>query len=138
MPRQTQQPDHPKRLSLSEILTLMLQRGGSDRSSVSLARNAKGQTQIDVTIRTGNQDDAATAEQAMAKAVTLYDALRYRYPIEGDDVPAMPEPLSETETELLEMAERWAAGVPEPSDDPKRLGNALAALIADRRGAADA
>lgn len=133
MTRTTTQPEKPKRLTLSEILALMLQRGGSDRSSVSLTRNAKGQTQIEVTVRTGNQDDAATAEQAATKATTIYDALRWRYPIEGDDLPAAPEPLGEGELRLQDAAIRWVNGTPEPTDDPKVIASALIGYIEQRR-----
>ncbi len=73
----------PKRLTLSEILQAHLDRmahSGGERSSVELTRNAKGDTQIKVTVRTGDSDDTATVEAASAKAREIYDALRMLYP----------------------------------------------------------
>jgi hypothetical protein len=126
-------PERPKRLTLSEIVTALLQRGGGDRSSVSLTRNAKGQTQIDVTVRTGHQEDVETAEQAMTKATELYNTLRFLYPIDGDEVPAVPMKDSEAEAAVRLSAERWAAGEPEPSDDPKLLGAWVLGLLDARK-----
>jgi len=76
----------PKRLTLSEILQAHLDRmahAGGERSSVELTRNAKGDTQIKVTVRTGDSDDTATVESATAKAREIYDALRMVYPMAG-------------------------------------------------------
>lgn len=74
--------DTPKarRLSLSEVLELVLSRGTGDRSSVTLTRNAKGDTQIEVTVRTGDTGDVLTAADAAAEAQRLYDSLREAYP----------------------------------------------------------
>jgi len=47
---------------------------------VTLAQNAAGVTQIEVKVRTGDDDDIATVDAATAKAQALYDALRERYP----------------------------------------------------------
>lgn len=77
----TPDPDRPKRLSLSQIVELLLTRAGAgERSSVTLAQNAAGVTQIEVKVRTGDDDDIATVDAATAKAQALYDALRERYP----------------------------------------------------------
>lgn len=74
-------PEKPRRLSLSQILEMLLSRGSGDRSTVTLARNAKGDTQLEVTVRTGEQGDAATVEEAEAKAREVYDRLREAYPL---------------------------------------------------------
>ena len=125
----THSSDRPKRLTLSAILEAMLQRGGSDRSSVSLTHNAKGQTQIEVTVRTGNQHDAETVEQAMTKATLVYDSLRLRYRIEGDDAPLPIEPESEQAEELRAIAQRWLNGTPDADDAPPILAEAVVALL---------
>jgi len=69
----------PKRLSLSEIVELLLARGGGEHSSVTLSRNAKGETQIEVTVRTGDTGEITTATQASHEAQTIYDQLRSKY-----------------------------------------------------------
>lgn len=73
--------EKPKRLTLSEIVVALLARGG-EHSSVKLSRNAKGDTQIEVTVRSGDQD-VPTVDEASEKAAELYDALRERYPFTG-------------------------------------------------------
>lgn len=72
--------ERPKRLSLSQILELMLTRGTPERSAVTLTRNASGETQIEVTVRTGDDGDTVTVEDAEAKAQLVYDRLRELYP----------------------------------------------------------
>lgn len=72
--------DAPRRLSLSQIVELLLTRGGGEHSSTTLTRNSKGETQIEVTVRTGESDDVATIEAATAKARAVYDELRQAYP----------------------------------------------------------
>jgi hypothetical protein len=86
------EPGHEpaKRLSLSQIVELLLNRGSGEHSSVELSRNAKGETQISVTVRTADAGEVLTAEQAMAKAVDLYDQLRSRYPMASGFVGAQP------------------------------------------------
>lgn len=76
--------DAPRRLSLSQIVELLLTRGGGEHSSVTLTRNAKGLTQIEVTVRTGEAEDVATVDQAAAKARKVYDELRTTYPHEPE------------------------------------------------------
>lgn len=74
--------EQPQRLTLSRILEMMLTRGG-ERSSVTLSRTASGETVIDVKVRTGDDDDVATLEQAGAKAQAEYDRLAQLYPHSG-------------------------------------------------------
>lgn len=69
----------PKRLSLSQIVEMLLTRHGRESSGVTLSRNASGETQIEVRVRAGD-DDAATVEEAAAKAEALYAQLAERYP----------------------------------------------------------
>lgn len=78
----TPQPEPPHRLTLSVLvpqLVAALAKGHGEHSSVELTRNARGDTQIRVSVRT---DEAGidTPEQAAARAVALYDSLRQRYP----------------------------------------------------------
>lgn len=78
----------PRRLTLSEILQAHLDRmahAGGEHSSVELTRNAKGDTQIKVAVRTGDTDDTATVDDAAAKARHVYDLLRGFYPHPGPD-----------------------------------------------------
>ena len=73
----------PKRLTLSEIVELLLQRSPSDHSSVKLVRNAKGDTQIEVHVRTG-EPGLETIAEARQIAQTHYDELRRLYPMSGE------------------------------------------------------
>jgi hypothetical protein len=61
------------------IITALLERGGGENSSVSLTRNAKGETQIEVVVRTDG-DIITTADEAMAKAQALYQDACQKYP----------------------------------------------------------
>jgi len=61
------------------ISELYPHRSGHDNSSVTLSRNAKGETQIEVVSRTS--DGLATVDEASAKAVDVYDKARMAYPM---------------------------------------------------------
>lgn len=78
----------PQRLSLSTILELMLARGSGDRSSVSLTRNAKGETQIEVVIRTGDSGEILSPADAEREASEVYNRLRAAYPLSSGLVGA--------------------------------------------------
>jgi hypothetical protein len=85
--------DKPRPLRQSEILRTMLERdkaraAGSEHDSVRLARNAKGDTQIEVVVRTGDAEDVQTIEAAAAKAQEVYDFLGRMYPMSGVEAPA--------------------------------------------------
>lgn len=54
---------------------------GGEHSTVKLTRNAKGDTQIEVSVRTGDTPGVETAADASAEAVRLYDNLRELYPM---------------------------------------------------------
>lgn len=71
-----------KRMTLSNVLELLLTKSGGEHSSVTLSRNARGETQIEVVVRTGDTGTLATADDAAEKAVELYDRLRELYPRE--------------------------------------------------------
>jgi hypothetical protein len=77
-----------RRMTLSHVLELLLARSASDRSSVTLTRNAKGETQIEVVVRTTEAGDVATVDDAYSKAVELYDKARRQYPMSTGQVGA--------------------------------------------------
>lgn len=70
-----------RRMTLSEIVDRMLTRSGERaNSTVTLTRNAKGETQIEVEVRTG-EGGIQTIEDASAKAREVYEQARNRYPL---------------------------------------------------------
>jgi hypothetical protein len=68
----------PHRLSLSDILTMTLQRGSGNQDSVSLTRNAKGETQIEVVARSRENETLRMVEQ---RARETYERLRATFPL---------------------------------------------------------
>lgn len=70
----------PKRMTLSQVVEHLLNRGSSQSSSVSLTRNAKGETQIEVVVRTDAELDIRTPDDAAAIATSVYESLRTSYP----------------------------------------------------------
>lgn len=75
--------DRPRRISQSEIVERLLHalgRGGQEHDSIELSRNAKGDTQIRVSVRTG-EGGIDTVEEARAKATEQYDHLCDLYPL---------------------------------------------------------
>lgn len=63
----------PKRLSLSEILEMVLTRHAGERSSVSITRTASGEVSLDVKVSAENVEDAgATAEAEYERLAALY------------------------------------------------------------------
>lgn len=89
----------PRRMTQGQILAAFVEtmrtRATGEHSTVKLTRNAKGDTQIEVSIRTGESEDVATVEDAAAKARSVYDAMRMLYPL--------------TEVEHAEAAKRGAS-----------------------------
>jgi hypothetical protein len=78
------EPTESGRLRMSEVtrsLLAALSKTGGEHSTVKLTRNAKGDTQIEVSVRTGDTPEVETAADAMAEAVRLYDSLREVYPM---------------------------------------------------------
>jgi hypothetical protein len=72
--------DRAPRMTLSQVVEKLLERGGTEHSSVTLSRNAKGATQIEVVVRTGEGGAVTTVEEAEAVAISVYERLRTRYP----------------------------------------------------------
>jgi len=71
-------------ISRAEILRGLLAaitKTGGGSSHVALTRNAKGETQLEVSVRTGDTAGIETPADAMAEAVRLYDSLREVYPM---------------------------------------------------------
>lgn len=72
-----------ERLNLSELARLLLlamSRNASDRSSVRLSRNARGDTQIEVVVGAG--EEGLDSVGAVAERVCeVYDQLRELYPL---------------------------------------------------------
>lgn len=58
------EPTRPKRLSLSEILEMVLTRHAADRSSVALTRTASGEVVIDVKVSAETVGEASETAQA--------------------------------------------------------------------------
>lgn len=83
MPKKSS-PETPRRLTYSSMIELLvgaLHRGiPTERSHVKLTRNARGDTQLEVSVRTG-EDGIETVDQAVAKATSVYDQLRIDYPL---------------------------------------------------------
>jgi hypothetical protein len=76
--------ERPRRLTMSQIVELLLTRSPADHSTIRLSRNAKGDTQVDVSIRTG-EPGLETVEQARAKAEETYEHLCKLYPMREVD-----------------------------------------------------
>jgi hypothetical protein len=90
--RRTRTEGAPARraLTLSEVVERLLARGSSDHSSVTLSRNAKGDTQIEVVVRSSSEGAINTVGEAAREAVRLYDVLRARYPTADGFVGSYP------------------------------------------------
>lgn len=73
---QVEQVERPKRLSLSQIVELLLTRPTRGASSVSLGRNASGEVVIDVTTQAA---DGETVEDAERRCREVYDRLDADY-----------------------------------------------------------
>lgn len=69
--------ERPKRLSLSQIVELLLTRPTRDRSSVSLSRNASGEVVIDVTAHASEGESVEDAERI---ALAAFERMSKRYP----------------------------------------------------------
>lgn len=73
-------------ISRAEILRGLLaaiSKTGGEHSTVKLTRNARGDTQVEVSVRTGDHEGVETAADAAAEAVRIYDNLRELYPMNG-------------------------------------------------------
>lgn len=86
----------PRRLTLSEIARAQLaalERVPREHSTIGLSRNARGVTQIEVSVRTGDEG-VDTLGDALELARKLYDELREAYPleVEAEAVRVKPAP----------------------------------------------
>jgi hypothetical protein len=68
-------------MTLSAVVEKLLERGRAENSSVTLTRNAKGETQIEVVVRTSEAGGAPTIQDAERVAGAVYDRLRAAYPM---------------------------------------------------------
>lgn len=77
-----------RRVNLSEVVRGLLERGSGagEHSLVRLTRNARGDTQIEVAVRT-DPDELPTIDHAAAKARAVYDELRGAYPLAVKPAP---------------------------------------------------
>lgn len=77
----------PVALTQREMLSAFVERATrlapTEHSSVTLKTNAKGEVQIDVTVRTGETPDVVTVDDAAGKARVVFDLLRSVYPLEA-------------------------------------------------------
>ena len=88
--RPTPEGEPRPRITQAEVLRYLLERqakAGGEHSTVRLTRNAKGDTQIEVSVRTGEHEGIETVEAAAGKAQEVYDVLRAMYPLVGVEVP---------------------------------------------------
>lgn len=100
-------PDRPKRLSLSQILELILTRPSS-ASSVTIGRNASGNTTLEVHVVAA---DPAHVDAAGEHAEQLYDQLAQKYALEPDAGETAAVTLSrnakgETQIEVVARGDR--------------------------------
>lgn len=83
MPTPTPSPEpesKPRRVTQGEIIMALLTRGSAGGSSVTIARNAKGETQYEVVVRAGSEEGIETVGDALEAAQEVADALAKRYP----------------------------------------------------------
>lgn len=81
---ETDEKPHP--LGATEVARALLHRiasAGGEHSSVEIARNAKGDYQFKVTVRTGEHEGIDTVEAAAGKAAEIVDTLRGLFPMTG-------------------------------------------------------
>lgn len=71
----------PRRMSMGRVVEMLLNRGGGEHSSVTLTRNAKGEVQIEVVVRTADEGEVTTADAAAEKAQAIFDGLIVTYPM---------------------------------------------------------
>lgn len=80
------EPAEPGRVRNAEVLRGLLAaltRTGGEHSTVRISRNARGDTQFEVSVRTGDTAAIASAADAAAEATRLYDNLRELYPLQA-------------------------------------------------------
>lgn len=70
-----------QREMLSAFVDKQTRHAPTEHSSVTLKTNARGDVQIDVTVRTGETPEVETVDDAAAKARTVFNLLRAFYPL---------------------------------------------------------
>lgn len=81
----TNKEQQTKRMTLSQVVERLLERGGSQHSSVDLGLTAGGKVTIGVSVRTSPDGEATTIGEASELAQRLFDSLRTKYEPAGDD-----------------------------------------------------
>lgn len=81
-----------RRMTLSQVVERLLERGGSAHSSIELGLTAGGKVTIGVSVRTSPDGEATNTVEASNLAQQLFDSLRAKY--EPVAEPADPKPLS--------------------------------------------
>ena len=74
-----------RRMTLSQIVERLLERGGSQHSAVDLGLTAGGKVTIGVQVRTSPDGEATTVAEARALAEAMFDELRLKYDQAGAD-----------------------------------------------------
>ena len=81
----TKDQQQSKRMTLSQVVERLLERGGSAHSSVDLGLTAGGKVTIGVSVRTSPDGEATTTAEASELAQQLFDSLRTKYELVPDD-----------------------------------------------------
>lgn len=74
-----------KRMTLSQVVERLLDRGGSQHSSIDIGRTAGGKVTIGVSIRTSPDGEATTVAEAEQLAQDVFDRLERKYAIAGSE-----------------------------------------------------
>lgn len=74
-----------RRMTLSQVVDRLLDRGGSSHSSVDLGLTAGGKVTIGVSVRTSPDGEATTIAEARTIAELMFDELRLKYDQAGAD-----------------------------------------------------
>jgi len=72
--------DHPRRLTLSQIVEQLIAQRSRDRSSVTITRDSGGGVAIEVKVRVDEGGDIANPEDAEERARAIYGRLAQEYP----------------------------------------------------------
>ena len=75
----TGKPEAPRRMTLSQVVERLLERGGSQHSSIDIGLTASGKRTIGVSIRTSPDGEATTAAEAAELAQAIFDELETKY-----------------------------------------------------------
>lgn len=78
--------DRGRRMTLSQVVERLLERGSNQHSSVDLGLTASGKVTIAVSVRTSPDGEATTVDEAAELAQRLFDTLRDKYKVEAAPV----------------------------------------------------